>query len=86
MTIRADGGPQTVKVPFRPLVAVGEGTIVQLDDEDGAAVYAEVLGAALERRRGQWGLYLRVQPVPTAYVLNGLGEYAVDVRPVEVVE
>lgn len=86
MAIRADGGPQTVKVPYRPLVGIGVGMTVLLADEDGADVYAEVLGAALERRHGAWGLYLRVQPIPTGSVLTGFGELAVDVRPVEVVE
>jgi hypothetical protein len=52
--IHPNAGPQTVRVAFRPLVGIGEGTVVLMDGPDGIDVYARVLGARLERRRSTW--------------------------------
>jgi hypothetical protein len=75
------GGVQSVQVPYRPLVAIGEGTIVQLEP----GLYAEVVSARMERRGGAWGLYLQVLPVDAGSMLTGFGEWAVDVMAIDVV-
>lgn len=85
MTLNPNGGVQSIKVPFRPLVGIGEGTIVQVDEDDGVAIYAEVISASVEKRGGATGLYLMVRPVPVGTLLTGFGTFCVDVRPIEVI-
>lgn len=73
------GGPQEIQVAYRHLVAVGPETVVKVAD----GLYARVLSGQERCVRGAWGLFLTVEPIPTACVLTGFGEYAVDVRPIE---
>lgn len=83
MAYDPSGGVQSIRVPYRPPVAIGEGTVVQFP-VDGVACFAEVQSCRQERRGGAWNLYLYVRPIPTAMVLAGFGEQA-DVREIEVI-
>lgn len=73
------GGPQEIRVGYRRLQAVGPETVVKVAD----GLYARVLSGREQFRDGAWGVWLMVEPIPTACVLTGFGEYAVDVRPIE---
>lgn len=82
MTFNPSGGTQAVRIPFRPPVAIGEGTVVSFP-VDGVTAFAEVVSCRQERRGGAWNLYLYVRPIPPP--ITGWGEMA-DVREVEVIE
>jgi hypothetical protein len=81
--LRYGVGPVSLRVPDHPIVGIGPGSYVRVARDPDE--YARVISARLERRHGAWGTYLVVDPVPTAVVLAGWGEYAVDVLDVEVV-
>jgi len=71
MSVHPLGGVQSVRLPFRPVVALPEGSSVKLEH----GLYARVVSARLERRHGEWGVWLQVLPVSTGEVLTGFGEY-----------
>lgn len=75
------GSIRDLKVPDRPLVAIGRGTIVQLGQGD----YAEVLDDFWQTRHGAMGHYVRVCTVSYEQVRTGFGEER-DVMMLEVVE
>jgi hypothetical protein len=76
-TINPLGGVQSIRVPNRPLFGYGEGTVVLVEQ----GLYAEVVDARIERRHGSRDQYLYLRPIPTACVLNGIGEYSRPVMP-----
>lgn len=73
--------PKRVRMPWRPIVGLGEGRVVCTGPGD----FWEVTGAGTEVVRGARHLFLDLSPLNTADGLTGFGEF-IEIPPVDIEE